>query len=180
MNKFKYQLYFHCFIVCILVPYPFLFSFQQSIVIFLISSVFRGAVLIRGRSLIQCGYPKVRPLLEGGVYLRPGAYQRIYGNCKTLKTGLNIDSVVNCVILYQNKRKKKVIFSNIGPCFEVVDQSCNPARSMNKLKRLNFLVARCLLVFARCFLFSTFYSLRSARCLSLSARCVLLFARYII
>ena len=52
----------------------------------LISAAFRGAVLIReevlirGEALIrekrlfQCGYPKVRRLLEGGTYLRPGAY----------------------------------------------------------------------------------------------------------
>ena len=30
-----------------------------------------GAKLFRGRRLFQCGYPKERHLLEGGVYLRP-------------------------------------------------------------------------------------------------------------
>ena len=46
----------------------------------LISDAFEGAVLIRGdalvrgRCLFQFGYPKVRRLLEGGAYLRPGAY----------------------------------------------------------------------------------------------------------
>ena len=45
-----------------------------------ISAAFRGAgsirgeALIRGRGLFQCGYPKGRRLLEGGTYLRPGAY----------------------------------------------------------------------------------------------------------
>ena len=46
----------------------------------LISTVFRGAglirgeTLIRGRRLFQCGRPKGRRLLEGGAYLRPDAY----------------------------------------------------------------------------------------------------------
>ena len=50
------------------------------IIIIIISAVFRGAALIRGeplirgRGLFQCGYPKVRRLLQGAVYLRPGAY----------------------------------------------------------------------------------------------------------
>ena len=44
------------------------------------SAVFRGAALIRrealirGRHLFQCEFAKVRRLLEGGAYLRPGAY----------------------------------------------------------------------------------------------------------
>ena len=41
--------------------------------------LFRGGVLIKGRRLFQCGYPKVRGLLEGGVFLKPGAYQGKYG-----------------------------------------------------------------------------------------------------
>ena len=51
----------------------------------LISAAFRGAapvrgeVHIRGRRLFQYGYLKVRRLLEGSAYLRPGAYQRKYG-----------------------------------------------------------------------------------------------------
>ena len=46
----------------------------------LINTAFRGTALIReevligGRCLFQCGYPKVRHLVEGGAYLRPGAY----------------------------------------------------------------------------------------------------------
>ena len=85
MKKSKYQQYFHCFIVCILVLYAFWFSFQQSIVTILISAVLRGATLVRGKALIrgrrlfQCRYPKVRHLLQGGNYLRPGAYYRKYG-----------------------------------------------------------------------------------------------------
>ena len=45
----------------------------------LISTAFRGAALIRGETLIrgrrvvQCEYPKVLGLLEGGAYARPGA-----------------------------------------------------------------------------------------------------------
>ena len=78
--------YFHCFIVCILVQYPFWFSYSWNIVTVLISSAFRGAALIReealirGRRLLQCGYPKVRRLLEGNTFLRPGVYYRKYGN----------------------------------------------------------------------------------------------------
>ena len=34
----------------------------------------RGEALIRGKHLFQCGYAKVRRLLEGGAYLRSGAY----------------------------------------------------------------------------------------------------------
>ena len=36
----------------------------------LISATFRGELLIRGRHLFQCKYPKVRRLLEGSGYLR--------------------------------------------------------------------------------------------------------------
>ena len=80
IKKSKYQQYFHCFIVCIRGPFAFQFSFQQNIVTILISAVFRGVALITGRHLFQCGYPKVRRLSDGGTYLRPGAYQRKYGN----------------------------------------------------------------------------------------------------
>ena len=76
MKKSKYQQYFHCFIVYILVPYAFWFSYQQNIVTILISAAFRGALPIRGRRLFQYGYPKVRRLLENCAYLTPGAYQR--------------------------------------------------------------------------------------------------------
>ena len=101
MKKSKYQQYFHCFIVCILVPYAFWFSYQQNIVTILISAAFggtaliRGEALIRGRRLCQCGYPKVRRLLEGGAYLRPGAYQRKYGKCTATKTSPNVNVFVN-------------------------------------------------------------------------------------
>ena len=63
MKKSKYQQYSHCFIVCILVPYAFWFSYQANIVTILISDTFRGTTLIRGRRLFQCGYSKVRRLL---------------------------------------------------------------------------------------------------------------------
>ena len=84
MKKSKYQQYFHYFIICILGPYAFWFSFQQNIVTILTNAVFtgaalRGEALIRGRCLFLCGYPKVRRLLEGGAYLRSGAYQRKHG-----------------------------------------------------------------------------------------------------
>ena len=85
LKKSKYQQYFHCFIACILVSYAFRFSYQQNIVTILVSVTFRvaglikGEALIRGRRLFQCGYPKVRHLLEGSAYLRPGACQRKYG-----------------------------------------------------------------------------------------------------
>ena len=70
MKKSKYQQYFHCFIVCIPGPCAYWFSFQQNIAAALISAIFRdaalirGDVFIRGRRLFQCGYPKVRSLLE--------------------------------------------------------------------------------------------------------------------
>ena len=76
MKKSKYQQYFHCFIVCILIPYAFWLGYQQNISILVICAAFRsvalitGEALIRGRRLFQCGYPKVRYLLKDGVYLR--------------------------------------------------------------------------------------------------------------
>ena len=87
MKKCKYQQCFYCFIVCLLVSYAFQVSCQYNIVTTLISAAFGGAALnsgealIRGRRLFQCGYQKVRRVLEGGAYLRPGAYQRKYGIC---------------------------------------------------------------------------------------------------
>ena len=59
----------------------------------LISAAFRGAALIRrealtrGRRLFECGYPKVRRLLEGGVYLRPDTYLRKYS--------INLEKILN-------------------------------------------------------------------------------------
>ena len=90
MKKSKYQQYFHCFIIYILAPYVFWFSFQQNvfyqnIVTILISATLRGVAfirgeaLIRGRCLFQCGYPKVQHLLEASAYLGPVAYQMKYG-----------------------------------------------------------------------------------------------------
>ena len=48
--------------------------------------------LLEGRRLFQCGYPKVRRLLEGDAYLRPCAYKRKYGNV------LLIDFVKNTLL----------------------------------------------------------------------------------
>ena len=68
MRKSKYQ--HHCFIVCMLVPYAFCFSYQQNIVTLLISTALRDAALNRGEALIKerClfhfGYLKVRRLLQ--------------------------------------------------------------------------------------------------------------------
>ena len=69
MKKSKYQF-----------PYPFWFSYYQSMLTILISAAFRCAAFIRGESLIRGrrlflgGYPKVRCLLEDNAYLRPDAY----------------------------------------------------------------------------------------------------------
>ena len=85
MKKAKCQQHFHCCIVCILDRYAFWFSFQKDIVTILISTVVRGAAVIRGeaviigRRLFQCGYPEVPRLFEGGTYLRLGTYQSKYG-----------------------------------------------------------------------------------------------------
>ena len=87
-KKNKYQQYFHCFIMCMLVPHPFWFSYQQNMVT--ISVAFKGAALIRGRRFFQCGYPRVRRLLEGGAYLRPGVYQRKCGICFTFSVLLDV------------------------------------------------------------------------------------------
>ena len=49
----------------------------------LINVPFRGAAIIRGKRLFQCGYPKVRLLLEGGgVYLRLGAPRSCFAFAK--------------------------------------------------------------------------------------------------
>ena len=80
----SYQQYFHCFIVCILVLYPFWFSYQQNMVTILVSAASRGVVLIRGEALIrgrhlfQCGYPKVRYLFETLRLLEEIWYMCIY------------------------------------------------------------------------------------------------------
>ena len=90
----KYQQYFHCFIVYILVSYPFWFSYQQNIVTILVSVIFRGAAPIRGRHLFQCRQPKLRCLLEGEAYLKPAL---IRGNmvCVPNKTkNLNVFNMI--------------------------------------------------------------------------------------
>ena len=66
-------------IVCILVPYPCELSYCKIMVRFLISNPFLGAVLIRGRHLLEddtflIWVSIVQHLLEGGAYSRPGAY----------------------------------------------------------------------------------------------------------
>ena len=79
IKKSKFQ-YFHYFLVCIVVPYAFWFSYQQNMVsILMVSITFGGAVLIRGWRLFQCGHPKVWRLLAGRAYLRLSAHQRKYG-----------------------------------------------------------------------------------------------------
>ena len=65
LKKFKYQKYFHCFIVCILVSYAFWFSYQQNIVTILISAAFRVAALIRGDALILMWVSKSAELTRG-------------------------------------------------------------------------------------------------------------------
>ena len=57
MKKSKYQQYFYCFIVCILVSYAFWFSYQQNIV-----------TISNKRRIQRCD-----------AYLRLGTYQRKYG-----------------------------------------------------------------------------------------------------
>ena len=57
MKKSTYQQYFHCFIVCILVTFLIRAAFRGAALI-------RGEALIKGRRLFQCGYLKVRRLLE--------------------------------------------------------------------------------------------------------------------
>ena len=80
MKKSKYQQYSHCFIICILVPYGSWFSYEWNMVTLLKRAAFvgvaltRGEVLIKGRHLFQCGYPKMWHLLEGSPYLRPSTY----------------------------------------------------------------------------------------------------------
>ena len=52
MKKFKYQQYFHCFAVCILVPYAFWFGYWKNILTAVLSAAaFKTVVLITGRGL---------------------------------------------------------------------------------------------------------------------------------
>ena len=64
MKKPTYQQYCHCFIVSILGPYEFWFSFQLNKVTIVISTTFRGVALNRGRSLFEAWH-----LLEEIQYL---------------------------------------------------------------------------------------------------------------
>ena len=73
MKKSKYQEYFHCFIVCILVPDAFWFN-HKYIVTVPVSATLRGVALVKGMRLFQCGYSKVRRLLKSSAHVRPGAF----------------------------------------------------------------------------------------------------------
>ena len=53
MKKSTFQQYFLCFVVGMLVPYAFWFSYQQNIVTILIAATFRCAALTRGEALIS-------------------------------------------------------------------------------------------------------------------------------
>ena len=66
----SYQQYFHCFIVCILVLYPFWFSYQQNMVTILVSAASRGVVLIRGEALISMWISKSALLICDLVLIR--------------------------------------------------------------------------------------------------------------
>ena len=72
MKKSKYQQYFHCFIVCILVPYVIwlLVEYINYCNKRHIQKLITGKALIIGSHLFQYGYPNVRQLLKGSVYLR--------------------------------------------------------------------------------------------------------------
>ena len=73
MKKSTFQQYFHCFVVGMLVPYAFWFSYQQNIVTILITAAFRCAALIRGEA--KGGYPKVQRLFEALRLLEEIRYQ---------------------------------------------------------------------------------------------------------
>ena len=92
MKKSKYQQYFHCIIFRILVPFAFQFIYQQNIVTILISAASLNAALIRGRSLFQCGYPKVRRLIETRRFLEEIRY--VYCNYQ-FKMYFLLDNVIN-------------------------------------------------------------------------------------
>ena len=120
MKNSKYQQFFHCFIACIQGPYAFWFSFQQNIATILISTLFKGATLIRGRRLFQCGYPEHphRQIVlyqkdarctgdevdtqRCGAYFRPGAYQRKHSNAidfVSFQPFLNLLKILYSIIL---------------------------------------------------------------------------------
>ena len=97
MKKSKYQQYFRCFSVCILVPYAFCFSFQQNIVTILISTVFRGAALIRGEALISMWIPKGFFYIVKKNNHRCGAYLRLIAN---FLISLLLRILLSCLVIY--------------------------------------------------------------------------------
>ena len=97
MKKSKYQQYFRCFSVCILVPYAFCFSFQQNIVTILISTVFRGAALIRGEALISMWIPKGFFYIVKKNNHRCGAYLRLIAN---FLISLLLRIFLSCLVIY--------------------------------------------------------------------------------
>ena len=74
------KLFFATHIVCILTPYAYWVFYNENFVNFLISPSFwsaaliAGGALIRGKCLLHSAHPKMRRLLQDGVYLRPCAY----------------------------------------------------------------------------------------------------------
>ena len=61
MKKSKCQQYFHCFVICILAPYAFWFSYWWNIATILINT----ASLIRGEALISLWIAKGAVLIRG-------------------------------------------------------------------------------------------------------------------
>ena len=76
MKKLKFQQYFHSFLVCVLVPYAFWFSYQQNIVIIPISLQFQYSY--QSGRLLEGGAYFNADNQRCGAYLRLGAYQRKY------------------------------------------------------------------------------------------------------
>ena len=74
MKKSKYQQYLYCFIVCMLVPYAFWFSYLRS-------ATFRGAVHIRGGGggPLSVWIPKGTALIWGLPLIRQNSvFQKLY------------------------------------------------------------------------------------------------------
>ena len=61
------------------------------------AALIRGEALIKGRYLFQCGYQKVRRLLEDGASMRPYAYLRKYS------TWIYVVTIFLCIFLYDNE-----------------------------------------------------------------------------
>ena len=79
MKKAKYQQYLIVLFGCILVPYPFSFSYQQNMVAILIIAA-QVRHLLEGRRLLERGVYFYGDTQSCGAYWGPGAYQRKYGN----------------------------------------------------------------------------------------------------